>query len=117
MNNPLIAAEIERALCARLMQSSTSGVVHQSTCLLYYVEHSPTDAAALIEYEVYDGHDANGKLLFKVEQLQADAHFRPPIPIMCQSGLYINHTSNVKNITVQIMPLKHNIPIVGAGSQ
>ena len=59
-------------------------------------------SAASTDSYLYDGHDTGGKKIIVLEAALATTYaFKPPKPLYCKQGLYVDVGSNVTAIFVQ----------------
>lgn len=65
-------------------------------------------SAASTDSHIYDGQNTNGTKVVTLESAAITGHpFRPPEPIYCRGGLYVDVGTNVTAIFVQWRDLNH----------
>jgi hypothetical protein len=59
-------------------------------------------SAASTDSALYDGHDANGRKLTDLKSAAVTGHeFKPPKPLFCRQGLFVDVGTNVSGIFVE----------------
>ena len=59
-------------------------------------------AAASTDSHIYDGENTTGDKIVTLESAAVTGHpFKPPLPIYCRKGLYVDVGTNVTGIFVQ----------------
>jgi hypothetical protein len=71
----------------------------EKECELLYAYLVPSAAGA--DVSLYDGENATGDLIAPLKEAAVSGHeFRPPAPILCRKGLYVDVGSNVTGVLV-----------------
>lgn len=70
-------------------------------CELLYAKFIPS-ASATSTATIYDGEDTTGTKIVEFRTAQSrQADLRPPKPVYCRHGLYVDALANVKGVFVQ----------------
>ena len=71
----------------------------EKECELIFAYMLPSAANA--DVSLYDGENTSGDLIATLKEAAVSGHrFRPPVPIYCRKGLYVDVGSNVTGILV-----------------
>jgi len=80
-----------------------SRVVCKTPAYLFFVNVCPTDAAALCEAKIYDGHNDTEEVLLDFEAQYAQVCTCIVIPIRFRKGIYVEFIGNIKSITLHYL--------------
>lgn len=71
----------------------------EKECELLFAYLVPSAAAA--DATLYDGENTTGRLIVTLKTAAATGHkFKPPVPVYCSKGLYVDIGSNVTGVFV-----------------
>jgi len=74
-------------------------ILREGPCELLYVAVVPS--AATTDSAIYNGRSTSGRKILDLKvAVVASGEFRPPLPIFCDQGLYLDVGSNVSGIFV-----------------
>jgi len=78
---------------------AANALLAEKECELVYAYLAPSAANA--DVSLYDGENTSGDLICTLKSAVVTGHeFRPPEPIHCHKGLYVDVGSNVTGILV-----------------
>jgi len=82
-------------------------ILSHGPCELIFSHHVPS-AAGTSTIDLYDGENTSGDLIIKCRTAESRATmFRPPKPIYCRRGLYVDIGKDIEGIFVQWRELGH----------
>jgi hypothetical protein len=71
----------------------------EKECELFFAYMVPSAASA--DVSLYDGENTTSDLIASLKSAAVTGHeFRPPVPIYCHKGLYVDIGSNVTGVLV-----------------
>ena len=74
-------------------------LVSKDPAYIYWLTASPATLATQAQLDIYDGFDAGGKKVFRVDTGQAiPIIFNPPIN--CEQGIYVNCVASYDSYTI-----------------
>jgi hypothetical protein len=75
-------------------------IVEKGPCELVYAYLVPS--AGTTDSAIYDGVNTNGKKIVDLKVAVVTGHeFKPPVPVYCQQGIYVDVGTSVSGIFVQ----------------
>ena len=76
-------------------------ILSHGPCELLHVLFIPSSSATATA-TIYDGEDTNGTVIVAFRTAQSrQAELKPPRPIYCRRGLYVDDIANTKGVFVQ----------------
>ena len=78
---------------------TADALLAEKECELVYAYLAPSAASA--DVSLYDGENTSEDLIATLKSAVITGHeFRPPVPINCRKGLYVDVGSNVTGVLV-----------------
>jgi hypothetical protein len=104
--NPDLERVVENAKEWTLEEVAASRCLCVGPCLFQFIACVPTNVAAAVQADVYDGQDDQGNLKVTIKFQYACPCCKLPQPSYFRRGLYVNLTTNIGKAFVQYLPLR-----------